>query len=136
MFSRLYACALAEMERQLQAERARANAAEAALAFERGQREQATARLIEMGRQAIQCKEEATQLRVVHVTLENNMRFQLGERVAKDMDQSYQNKVRELEEIVRRFGVNRPLTKQDEQDLKDLILSSMEEFRLIVRRAL
>lgn len=132
---RLYATRIAELEQQVVKEQARAEAAEAALAFERGQREHATARLIEMGRQAIQCKEEANHLRLTHATLESNMRFQLGDRIAKDTDQAYLNRTRELEEWFRRLNGRGP-SKQEEQDLKDLLLCSMEEFRMIVRRAL
>lgn len=136
MLSRLYSERLVELERQLVEQTVRAQAAESSLAFERGQREHATARLIEMGRQAIQCKEEATALRMAQSNLETTLRIHLGDRVSKDMDQCYQHRTRDLEDLVARRLANRPLSKQDEQDLKDLILSTLEEFRMIVRRAL
>lgn len=134
--SRLYGSQLVELEKQLIAQIARADAAESALAFERGQREQATARLIEMGRQAIQCKEETVALRMAQATLEPNMRAHLGDRIAKDMDSCYQKRTRDLEELIAKRLAIRPLSKQDEQDLKDLVLATLEEFRMIVRRAL
>lgn len=139
LFSRLYVDRVAELEHQLSAQKVRAEASESALAFERSQREQATARLIEMGRQAIQCKEENNHLRLAQATLESNMRFQLGDRVAKDLDQAYQNKIRELEDLLRKLfdpARSHARSRQDEQDLKDLVLATLEEFRIIVRRAL
>jgi CRP-like cAMP-binding protein len=136
LFSRLYSVRIAELERQLAAQTCRAEAAEAALAFERTERDRIMAWLMELGRQAIQSKEEATALRMAHATLEANMRAALGERIAKDLDQCYQNKVRDLVELIAKRLATRPLSKQDEQDLKDLVVSTLEEFRMIVRRAL
>lgn len=136
LLSRLYAARISALECQLVTQTTRAETAEASLAFERTERDRIMAWLMELGRQAIQSKEEATALRMAHATLEVNMRAALGERISKDMDHCYQNKVKDLVELIAKRMATRPLSKQDEQDLKDLVLSTLEEFRMIVRRAL
>jgi hypothetical protein len=127
---RFYRVELDKCREETLRQKARADAAEACLT-------QSNARILEMGRLLMGVQGEVTRLQVVIATLEPIVRAQVADAVATETDNAYQNKVRELSDwMQRRHLGTKPLSKQDEQDLKDIVLAAVEEFRMIVRRGL
>lgn len=145
-FASLAANRVAQLERQLAEQRARLQAVEEALAFERRERERASGKVIEMGHLMMTAQQEMVRVREAAAAMEPQMRARLREevrhRVQSEADHACQMRLREMEDLLPMGNgngvkvVGRNLSPHQVMELRELVLGAFEDARQIARRGI